>query len=50
MRASDPTMRADVAPKPAPAHVRRTDDGSFEIHNLEDHVRAVGNHNFKCFG
>lgn len=23
------------------AHVRRTDDGSFEIHDLEDHLRAV---------
>jgi len=28
--------------KPTLAHVRRNDDGSFEIHHLEDHVRAVG--------
>ena len=24
------------------AHVRRNDDGSFVIHDLEEHVRAVG--------
>ncbi|MDN5941202.1 MAG: hypothetical protein L0H94_04885 [Nitrospira sp.] len=24
------------------AHVRRNEDGSFEIHGLEDHLRAVG--------
>lgn len=24
------------------AHVRRNDDGSFAIHELEDHLRAVG--------
>ena len=27
--------------KPTPAHVRRNNDGSFEIHDLEDHLRAV---------
>lgn len=24
------------------AHVRQEDDGSFVIHNLEEHLRAVG--------
>lgn len=24
------------------AHVRQNDDGSFAIHDLEDHLRAVG--------
>jgi len=24
------------------AHVRRNEDGSFAIHELEDHLRAVG--------
>jgi hypothetical protein len=24
------------------AHVRRKEDGSFTIHHLEDHLRAVG--------
>lgn len=24
------------------AHVRRSGDGSFEIHHLEEHLRAVG--------
>jgi len=24
------------------AHVRQNQDGSFEIHHLEDHLRAVG--------
>ena len=24
------------------AHVRRNEDGSFEIHQLEEHLRAVG--------
>ena len=27
--------------KPALAHVRRNADGSFAIHHLEDHLRAV---------
>lgn len=27
--------------KPALAHVRRNDDGSFVIHELEEHLRAV---------
>lgn len=25
------------------AHVRRNEDGSFQIHHLEEHLRAVGN-------
>lgn len=29
--------------KPYLAHVRRNDDGSFGIHGLEEHLRAVGN-------
>ncbi|MBS0183472.1 MAG: hypothetical protein JSS39_13810 [Nitrospira sp.] len=28
--------------KPYLAHVRRNEDGSFEIHDLEEHLRAVG--------
>ncbi len=24
------------------AHVRRNEDGSFEVHDLEEHLRAVG--------
>ena len=30
------------------AHVRRNDDGSFEIHQLEDHLRAVGDRVSEC--
>ena len=29
--------------KPARAHVRRNDDGSFAVHDLEEHLHAVGN-------
>jgi hypothetical protein len=29
-------------PKHYLAHVRRNEDGSFEIHHLEEHLRAVG--------
>ncbi len=28
--------------KPALAHVRRNDDGSFAIHELDEHLRTVG--------
>jgi hypothetical protein len=28
-------------PKHYLVHVRRSDDGSFEIHHLEEHLRAV---------
>ena len=28
--------------KPYLAHVRRNEDGSCEIHHLEEHLRAVG--------
>jgi|CXWL01.1.fsa_nt_gi hypothetical protein len=28
--------------KPSLAHVRRSDDGSFAIHDLEDYVGTVG--------
>lgn len=31
--------------KPALAHVRRNGDGSFAIHELEDHLRAVDSQN-----
>lgn len=31
--------------KPSLAHVRRNDDGSFEIHELEGHLRAVDGQN-----
>jgi len=36
---------SDQSGSPSPnylAHVRRNDDGSFAIHDLEDHLRAVG--------
>jgi len=29
--------------RPYIAHVRQNEDGSFEVHHLEDHLRAVGN-------
>ena len=35
--------------KPALAHVRRNDDGSFAIHELEEHLRAVGGQNQDSF-
>jgi hypothetical protein len=30
------------------AHVRRNDDGSFAIHELEEHLRAVGDRVCEC--
>lgn len=36
---------SDRSGSPSPnylAHVLRNDDGSFAIHDLEDHLRAVG--------
>jgi hypothetical protein len=30
------------------AHVRRNDDGSFEIRQLEDHLRGVGDRVSEC--
>jgi len=33
---------AEEKRKPALAHVRRNDDGSFAIHDLVEHLRAVG--------
>ncbi|CUS33068.1 CRISPR-associated endonuclease Cas3'' [Candidatus Nitrospira nitrificans] len=35
-------LRCGEYRKPALAHVRRNDDGSFAIHELEEHLRAVG--------
>lgn len=32
---------AEAKRKPALAHVRGKDDGSFGIHDFEDHLRAV---------
>lgn len=42
MRTSDPTTVAAVPLKQYLAHVRRNEDGLFAIHDLEDHLRAVG--------
>jgi len=36
--------------KPARAHVRRNDDGSFIIHDLDEHLRAVDSQNPDAFG
>lgn len=36
---------AEEKRKPALAHVRGNDDGSFAIHDLEDHLHAVGGQN-----
>lgn len=36
--------------KPALAHVRRNDDGSFAIHELGEQLRAVGGENQDSFG
>lgn len=44
MNAFDQTTVAEASVKPSLAHVRRNDDGSFAIHELEDHLRAVGGH------
>lgn len=42
-RESEPMNRGPKeGHKPALAHVRRNDDGSFAIHHLEEHLRAVG--------
>ncbi len=41
MNAFDQTTVAEASVKPSLAHVRRNDDGSFAIHELEDHLRAV---------
>lgn len=38
-RASD---RSQIPATNSLAHVRRNDDGSFAIHELEEHLRAVG--------
>lgn len=38
-RASD---RSQIPATDDLAYVRRIDDGSFDIHHLEDHLRAVG--------
>lgn len=35
---------------PSLAHVRRNDDGSFAIHELEEHLRAVDSQNPDAFG
>lgn len=42
MNAFDRTTVAAASTKPALAHVCRKHDGSFDVHSLEDHLRAVG--------
>jgi len=39
---TNPIAPSDLAPKRFLAHVRRNEDGSFEVHDLEAHLRAVG--------
>lgn len=41
VRASNPKTVAAASLKQYLAHVRRNEDGSFEIHHLEEHLRAV---------
>lgn len=36
------TRRSKEMNKPSLSHVCRNDDGSYEFHHLEEHVRAVG--------
>jgi len=38
----DLAMTSSAPAKHYLAHVRQNEDGSFEIHHLEDHLRAVG--------
>ena len=42
LKSHDPTVIAPAPSKGYLAHVRRNEDGSFEIHHLEEHLRAVG--------
>ena len=42
LKSRDPTMIAPAPIKGHLAHVRRNEDESFEIHHLEEHLRAVG--------
>jgi hypothetical protein len=37
----DTTATSSASLKPYLAHVRRNEDGSFAIHDLEEHLRAV---------
>lgn len=41
MGAYNPTTVAAASVKQYLAHVRRNEDGSFAIHDLEEHLRAV---------
>jgi hypothetical protein len=36
-------MNKPAAPQASLAHVHQDEDGSFVIHDLEEHLRAVGN-------
>jgi hypothetical protein len=38
-----PRRAQSAALRPHLAHVRRNDDRSFAIHDLQEHLRAVGN-------
>jgi hypothetical protein len=50
MATKDQAVSSRVPATPALAHVRRNDDGSFAVHHLEDHLRAVGGQNPDPFG
>jgi len=39
---TNPITLSGLAPKPYLAHVRRDEDGFFKVHDLEEHLRAVG--------
>jgi hypothetical protein len=41
MATKDQAVSSRVPATPALAHVRRNDDGSFAIHDLEEYLRAV---------
>ncbi len=41
MATKDQKVSSPASAKQYLAHVRRNEDGSFAIHNLEEHLRAV---------
>ena len=42
MRSDTAVINAAIIPGRYLAHVRQTEDGSFVVHDLEGHLRAVG--------
>jgi hypothetical protein len=45
-----PRRAQSAALRPHLAHVRRNDDGSFALHDLEEHLRAVDGQNSDSLG